>query len=461
MAKKKYTRKSRIRHIKIELGILAVLLVCLGFSVYRYLSIRPGWVELETMKATARTDTMITLEWKEVRNAARYEVYYKVKGTPDEEALMIESEEPTVTMNDLKDGTGYTVFIKAFTDENVEGIESYKRVYKTKMRQQFEARDSYVKLTSSSKFNIARGSRTVTSCTSSNEEVAKVADDGTVTIKGAGSAKLTVTARESKDYVEASKTIKLTVIRSLEKDAGKATMEAIATIGSGDVTKVIQVSGADGAVVPQSLAYTGDKYIIAFGMAGKQRIVSCNTDGTGRKVYVPSHNLGHPNGFTYDYTTKLCYSLRGNSTSVDTFDPATGKFGKTRMPYGAAGICYDRAQDVLYTTSGTGIRQYSSDGKFKHKKLIPNIRHTMFLYTQDSGAHAGYVFRCMSGKSKHTVNYLELYRVKDSKYLGSFRVNGLGELESAIVDNDGYIELLVNSGNEYIYRTKLRPEDFD
>lgn len=500
---KKYNKK---KMLKIELIVLVVMLLCLGLSVYRFLSIRPGWVDESTIEATERTATEIEIEWAEARNAKSYQVSFveqipaeeskssetdsnnsngqtnsndkkestdktnsndktessdetnsKNKSDSDIEPIIVETEELNARAQNLKEGTEYQVEIKAYTEDGVEGIPSRPTKFCTKKRQNLEGATSFFKLTSSKNFEVANGAMTKLACKSSNTKVATVDDKGVVDIKGSGSATITVQAEETDDYLPAKKTVKLTVIPSLERNAGGAAFGVVHSIGPSDVKTVMRVY-CDGRT-PQSLAFTGKKYIIAFGDWGSQRIVSYNKEGSGRSVAVPSHNLGHPNGFTYCNKTELCYSVRGKTTQIDTYNPSNGAFGTTRMPYQAAGICYDRVDKVIYTTSQTGIRVYSGDGRFIQKKLIYNIKHPMFIYTQDSCGHAGFVFRCISGSNKHAQNYIDMYRVSDSKYLGSIRVNGLGELESAIVDNEGYLELLVNSGTDYIYRTNIRVED--
>ena len=67
----------------------------------------------------------------------------------------------------------------------------------------------------------------------------------------------------------------------------------------------------------------------------------------------------------------------------------------------------------------------------------------------------------MSGPNKFGKNYLDVYRAKDGKYLGSIAVY-LAEIESVIVNNDGYVEILSNHGgtyNEYIWKTPLNVKD--
>jgi hypothetical protein len=64
--------------------------------------------------------------------------------------------------------------------------------------------------------------------------------------------------------------------------------------------------------------------------------------------------------------------------------------------------------------------------------------------------------RCLSGSSKHGINYIDLYDMRKGTYLGSFSCD-LSEVESAIVDKDGFLEILANntSGTDYIWKTQI------
>jgi hypothetical protein len=164
---------------------------------------------------------------------------------------------------------------------------------------------------------------------------------------------------------------------------------------------------------------------------------------------------------TWDPVTKLCYIFRGNQKTIYTWDPATGKFGKAKTPYSSSGVAYSKGEKVLYATSRTGIRIYTAEGDFTHLKLFPRCSHKGKHYIQDCGAQDGFVFHAVSGSNKHSTNYLDIYRAADSKYLGTIKIT-LGETESVLINNDGYIELLVNhkgTHKDYIWRTPLNIKD--
>ena len=87
------------------------------------------------------------------------------------------------------------------------------------------------------------------------------------------------------------------------------------------------------------------------------------------------------------------------------------------------------------------------------------VKHSEYTYTQDCGGHAGVMMRCLSGSDKHGINYIDLYDMKNGKYLGSFSCD-LSEVESAIVDDEGYLEILSNNsgGTDYIWKTDINIE---
>lgn len=231
----------------------------------------------------------------------------------------------------------------------------------------------------------------------------------------------------------------------------------VGTLNSKNCTRVMSVKGDNGAYVPQGMAYTGSKYYIVFGMSDRQRIVTYSAKGKKLSSSGFTFNMGKPNGITYNPQTKLCYIFKGSQYTIYTWNPATKKFGKTSTPYSSSGVAYDTTTKKIYASSLTGIRVYSADGKFRHEKYFSKCSHSGKTYVQDCGAGRGYVFHAQSGSWKFGTNYLDVYRAKDGKYLGSFKVD-LGELEGVIVDSKGYVQLLVNCGGtytEWIWKTPI------
>jgi hypothetical protein len=90
-------------------------------------------------------------------------------------------------------------------------------------------------------------------------------------------------------------------------------------------------------------------------------------------------------------------------------------------------------------------------------KLFSRCSHGFFHYIQDCGAGGGFIFHGISGANKRSTNYLDVYRAKDNAYLGSIKIT-FGEIESAVVGNDGYVRLLINElgdDTDYIWKTPL------
>ena len=69
------------------------------------------------------------------------------------------------------------------------------------------------------------------------------------------------------------------------------------------------------------------------------------------------------------------------------------------------------------------------------------------------------MLRCLSGSSKHGTNYIDLYDMKNGMYLGTLSCD-LSEVESCIVDKDGFLEILANNSSsvDYIWKTDLNIE---
>ena len=419
---------------------------------------RPGIIKAEDFNAIKRTDTSITLEWPETRNTDSYIIYYKKKGKeyPDWTKLKIEnSEEQPVTratINNLQAGTDYCWVMRADND-NREGFETEGIVIPTKTRRTFHIKKNMTKLVTSKSFKLHIKEPGPLTYESNNKGVVTVDRFGKVHIKGSGSAVIKVIGMETKDYVRSEAKINIDVLDAHPIKSYKAKAKTIYNLTTKNCKALFSVRRGG---TPQSMAYTGKKYIVAYN-GGSNGLAIYSKKGKLLKTE-RTGILGHANGLTYCNNTNCCYGVRGSSSRVDIYDMKTGKFSKTSSKYGGSGIAYDRVKDVIYLSSRTGIRVYSPDGKFTHKKLMANCSHSGYVYTQDCCGHAGIVIRCCSGNNKHRVNYIDLYRVKDEKYIGSFFCN-IGEVESAIVDNEGYLELLINSRNDYIWKTPINIED--
>lgn len=230
----------------------------------------------------------------------------------------------------------------------------------------------------------------------------------------------------------------------------------VATFSKSNCSKRFAIKGYKKAKVPQGFTFTGSQYYIVYGMAAGQSIVTYSADGKRLANSKFAFSIGHPNGITWDPATGLCYIFKGNQKRIYTWDPETNTFGKSKTPYSSSGVGYDNETNMIYATSHTGIRGYSADGTFTHQVLFPRCKPGFFHYIQDCGAGEGFIFHGISGSNKKTKNQLDIYRAADMAYLGSIKIT-IGEVESAVVGPDGFLELLVNTkGNtDYIWRTPL------
>ena len=241
---------------------------------------------------------------------------------------------------------------------------------------------------------------------------------------------------------------------STPTNGGKA--RVVATFSTKNCKKLFSVKGYKNAKVPQGFTFTGSEYYILYGMAAGQSIVTYSSAGKRLRASKFSFSIGHPNGITWDPVTKMCYIFKGNQKRIYTWNPATSKYGKSKTPYSSSGVGYDNTTGLIYASSKTGIRAYTADGKFLHQKLFARCSHGIYHYIQDCGAGEGFIFHGISGSKKKKTNYLDIYRAADGAYLGSIKIT-IGEYESAVVGNDGYLQLLINTdGNtDYVWKTPL------
>ena len=204
------------------------------------------------------------------------------------------------------------------------------------------------------------------------------------------------------------------------------------------------------------MTFTGSEYYILYGMSAGQSIVTYSAGGKRLRASKFSFSIGHPNGITWDPVTRMCYIFKGNTKKFFTWNPATSRVGKSKVSYSSSGIAYDNATNMLYATSRTGIRAYSADGGFTHQRLFSRCNHGFYHYPQDCGAAEGFIFHGISGSNKKKTNYLDIYRAADSAYLGSIKIT-IGEVESAVVGNDGFLQLLINTSGttDYVWKTPL------
>lgn len=451
------------------------------FLLHEHYELYPGMFERDSVRLSDRGTDYIDLTWNPVRNVQDYHVYYKeyirdVERAKEEKRLKTNKvaepddtwevrsvKENSIQFRDLKEGAQYAFILKADSPER-EGKYTKPLIFSTKRRQNLKIDKKITKLTVSKPFKIEADAETELAFKSADKSVADIdSKTGEIVLKGAGVTEITVEAKETDLIGGDTEVVELEVIDSNPVKAGGADATNIYHLSPDNCELVKTVTGVSGYDVPQSFGYTGDKYIIAYGMSGQGRIISFPVDGEGdegKEVSVPAIALGHPNGFTYADENKTCYCVKGWSSRAVTYEPDTGNYDALNLTYGCSGIAYDRKEKKLYTSSRTIMASYDIGDGYSVANTTGVVRHSSSLATQDIGGHGGIMLRCLSPNGNvHGTNYIDLYDMRNGMYYGSISCD-LSEVESAIVNDDGFLEILANntSGTDYIWRTNLNIE---
>lgn len=469
------TMKQWVRFFSIASILLAVLLTIAGITAYDHYKVYPGRVERDTVLVRERGAGNIRIGWEATHNTEIYRVFYKVndpdapedqknggeKGNEvDESWSLFETTEPEANIEGLEEDTSYSFIVRA-DNAKKEGIATEVRNFSTKKDQTIEVPSKKItKFSFSEPFKLNVVAETGLEYESSDTDVAEILpESGKIKLNGEGVTTITIRAKETSEFDAAQKKVELRVIETEPVSAGGASAHTIYHLDANNCEVVKTITGAGGAVVPQGLGYSGSKYIVSYGMGNPNRIISFDVDGDGKDVSVPKIALGHPNGFTYADENGLCYCVKGWSSKAVTYEPTSGKYSSVTLPYGCSGIGYDRKEKLLYTCSRTVMAAYDISDGYSVKYKTGVVKHSGHTYTQDCGGHAGIMLRCLSGSSKHGINYIDLYDMKNGRYLGTFSCD-LSEVESAIVNKDGFLEILANntSGTDYIWRTEINIE---
>ena len=465
-----------IRFFSIASVLLAAAFTLAVIMAFNHYKTYPGKVERDSLNSPGRGSDFIVVSWDETHSTDVYKVWVKERAlvredmekaekedgqdenapiTPDGSWQEYETTVPEITVKDLKDDTSYSFIIRA-DNEKKEGTATQPRSFKTKKTQKIKVNKKITKFTFSKPFKLG-SAQTDLIYESSDPEVATVnPETNEIEITGEGDAEIRISAKSTLEFDGTSKVVELKVIDSTPVSAGGASPNIIYHLDSDNCEVVKRITGADGAVVPQGLGYSGDKYIVSYGMGSPNRIISFDVDGDGKKVSVPTISMGHPNGFTYADENGRCYCVKGWTSKVYTYEPTSDTYGTVNLSYGCSGIGYDRKEKLLYTCSRTAMVAYDISDGYSVKYRCGVVSHGGNVYTQDCGGHAGIMFRCLSGSNKHGTNYIDLYDMKKGRYLGTFSCD-LSEVESCIVDDDGFLEILANnsSNEDYIWKTDL------
>lgn len=237
---------------------------------------------------------------------------------------------------------------------------------------------------------------------------------------------------------------------TVEKAKSYSKIKILKTYNTNNMKKIADITAGKG-MVPQSFCNTGSKYVVQFvkypsDSYGK---LIAYTKGGSKSKTGPSVSVGHGNGLTYNSDNGKIYSVRGNKKCA-VFNSSTLKKEKTiTLPYEASGIAYDSLTKRYYL--GKGSKVHVLDNNFKYIKTITKKRT---LTAQDIGAYQG-VALVIAWHANTKKNYIDLYRISDKAYLGSYYLP-MNEVESVFID-DGYLVIIRNiqgTNKDYIYKTK-------
>lgn len=464
------SRRRQRRRLIVILGIFFFACFVMGVVIYDHYRTYPAIMERDSIYATDRGSDYIALAWNKVRNAAKYKVYVKEHFQKEAELktreiqiddswMEYDSDTESIKVEGLEEGSSYSFVIRP-DSEVAEGLYTTVRNFRTKKSQSIELTQKVTKLTCSKPFKLAATAETELVYESDNPEVAEVLDSGEINIIGKGNAEIRVHAKETDEYEQNSAVVELQVLDATPVRAGGAKARNIYHLDSENCEVVKKITGSGGAVIPQSFGYTGDQYIVAFGMGSPNRIISFDVKGKGKEVSVPKVSMGHPNGFAYADENKTCYCVKGWTSRAVTYKPETGEYGVMNFAYGCSGVAYDRKEKLLYTSSRTLMAAYSISDGYSVVNTAGVVSHSGSLETQDIGGHGGIMLRCLSPSgNKHGTNYIDLYDMRNSTYLGTLSCD-LSEVESAVVNKDGFLEILANNSGspDYIWRTDINIE---
>ena len=463
--RRKIRRVSRKRRRRRFLSLLALFLFALGvtiFLIYEHYVLYPGVVQRDSILLKDRGTDYIELTWDQTRNTDYYKVFYKTK---EEMVFGIEQDskdgtwselkvsEPKARIEGLKEGETYAFAVKSENDGHT-AKSTLNKFFTTQKTQTIKTDDQIIKFANSKPFKFDAEAETELTYEMEESDVLHIDEKtGNIVIDGIGTADVKITAKESWEFEGTTKTVTVTVMDIYPVSASGATPHSIYYASADNCEAHIAVEGAGGADVPQGMAFTGEKYMICFGMYGPTRIVNYDTDGSNREVIVPGVSLGHPNGFTFNPDKEWCYCVRGNSNKCAIYDVANGDFWTINMPVGCSGIGYDKERKKLYTSARGSLVSYDPES-LSVENRFRRVRRGGTEYMQDCEAYDGLLLNCVSGSSKHGTNYIDIYDMENARYIGTITCD-LGEVESAIVNNEGFLEILTNSSgtSDYIWKT--------
>lgn len=216
------------------------------------------------------------------------------------------------------------------------------------------------------------------------------------------------------------------------------------TLDHSNLEIVTSVKGIGRASVPQSMSLVNGNLVIAYASHDGNTGALVAYDQDGNRVQEASvSGMGHGNGSTYNpytgriYTVKTHKGVRSNLCTV--YDGASfSNVGTFSLPRQTSGMAYDECNNKFYLAKGNELYVTDSDFNVEHAygKFI------RYNHAQDIGGHNGVVMVCtwVAGNE----SYIDLYRISDGAYLGSYNVP-IGEIESCFIDDKHLVVLMNNA----------------
>lgn len=430
-------RKRLVKRVKILTFLLVLALAGAAITIYRDYQARPGF--LEKIWIADRDADAITVAWERPRNVHKFIVTY------NGETVEVSGRKKEIKITGLTPDTDYRISVRADSKER-EGFEELEEQARTKKSQTIEGESEQIRFANRP---VDLKQTAVTEITYAPGNGYSVTEDGKVVFTEAGNITVTANASETEEYGGASKEIKVEVLGTVNTPAAGAKQQVFYKLDSGNCEVVRTVKGTKEAYKPQSFVKKDGKYVVAYIKDDVQRIV---TFGNKKSVAEPAEDLGHANGLTIANGT--FYSVRGLDYKCVTFDDPKGDYGSFDLKYHASGIAYDEVKNIFYTTSRGLLVTY--DSSFNYIKHIGRVDRKTQFYAQDSAAYDGILMQAISGQGYMGVNYIDFYDMNNDAYLGSIECD-LSEIESIIVDDEGYLELLCNvvGYEDYIWKTPV------
>ena len=249
----------------------------------------------------------------------------------------------------------------------------------------------------------------------------------------------------------------------------KSERTVIKTITTDNIERTIDIinpSCNDGACTSvQSMTVVKNMVVIGKIKSGNVDssilVYNLNNGELMKENHIGSNILYHVNGMTTgpDDRVYLVSMKNGNVFAFDVLEDGSIKFVLKNGSYdvnvlgttfSSSGIAYDEFSSMFYFSSGKNLRKYHP----VNQSLVTSIERLYDYTAQDIGAYRGIILsiETTNGGDGSYPTYLNLYRVDDLAYIGSYYYDFKSETESVgfwngklvIVSNglasDGYVD---------------------